>query len=55
MKPGPTLNDTKDPKKRLAKLIKRRKHIKEQIAELQDKDHILRCEIAEIYLGGRRG
>lgn len=53
-KPGPTLNDTKDPQARLRKLVERRQHIKDQIAELEDRKHIIQCEIAAIYMEGRK-
>jgi hypothetical protein len=59
---GPTLNDTRDPEVRLKKLIERRSHISDQIAELEDRWSIIDWEILEIVQnkdpiltsGGRR-
>jgi cell division protein FtsB len=44
--PGFTLNETKDPVRRMQKLHERRQHIEDTIEQLQDQHFIIEGEIA---------
>lgn len=48
LKPGFTMNETKDPAKRLQKLNERRQHLEDTIAQMQDQHFIIESEIAAI-------
>ena len=48
MIPGPSLNEEKDPVKRMQKLNERRQHIEDEIAILQDRHYLIAFEMSEL-------